>query len=98
MFTSTLHEMNVTRSVALANLLVVDDEKSIREACREVAMGSGFNCYLAENADQAYAALDTHSIDAVLLDLKLPGPSGLEVLRHIRQRRPEAVVVVITGY
>jgi DNA-binding NtrC family response regulator len=98
MFSSTLHQIDVTRPVAVANLLVVDDEKSIREACREVAMGNGFNCYVAENAEQAYAALETHSVDAVLLDLKLPGPSGLEVLRHIRQRRPEAIVVVITGY
>jgi len=82
----------------VANLLVVDDEKSVREACREVGAVSGFNSFVAENAEEAYAALDAHSIDAVLLDLKLPGASGLEVLRQIRRRRPQALVVVVTGY
>jgi two-component system response regulator HydG len=59
---------------------------------------SGFNTFVAENADQAYAVLDAHGMDAVLLDLKLPGASGLEVLRQIRQRQPEALIVVVTGY
>jgi two-component system response regulator HydG len=98
MYSSTFHEATVQRPIAVANVLIVDDERSVREACREVAASSGFNAYVAENADQAYAALDTYSIDAVLLDLKLPGASGLEVLRVIRHRRPGAVVVVVTGY
>ena len=98
MFTSTVHEPAILRSNALANLLIVDDERSVREGCREIAVANGFNAFVAENAEQAYAALEAHSVDAVLLDLKLPGASGLEVLRQIRQRRPEAVVVVITGY
>jgi two-component system response regulator HydG len=86
------------RSVGIANLLIVDDERSVRDGCREVGVMSGFNAFVAENADQAYATLDAHGIDAVLLDLKLPGASGLEVLRQIRQRQPDALVVVITGY
>src|ERR1700761_6781505 len=98
MFSPVLNEVHMTRPAAVANLLIVDDEKSVREPCREVAIGNGFNCYVAENAEQAYTALEMHSIDAVLLDLRLPGPSGLEVLRHIRQRRLEAVVVVVTGF
>src|SRR5712675_2659179 len=80
------------------NLLVVDDERSIREACREVAQSLGFMAYAADSAEHAYRLLDTQTFDAVLLDLRLPGTSGLEALRRIKELRPEAIVVVVTGY
>jgi DNA-binding NtrC family response regulator len=80
------------------NLLIVDDDRAIREACREVAQSLGFNVELAESAEHAYRQLDTHSIDAVLLDLRLPGASGLEALHTIKKHRSDALVIVITGY
>jgi CheY-like chemotaxis protein len=55
------------------NLLIVDDERAIRDVCREVAQSLGFNTVVAESAEQAYRMLDTQNIDVVLLDLKLPG-------------------------
>jgi DNA-binding NtrC family response regulator len=82
----------------LLNLLIVDDERSIRDGCREVAQGLGFTTYIADNAEHAYRVIDTASIDVLLLDLRLPGPGGLEVLREVKRRRPETVAVVITGY
>ena len=80
------------------NLLIVDDERSIREACREIGQSLGFAAYAADSAEQAYRHLDSQAFDAVLLDLRLPGVGGLEALRRIKERRPEAVVVVVTGY
>src|SRR5215468_3175530 len=80
------------------NLLVVDDERSIREACREVAQSLGFNTFGADSAEHAYRLLDSQGIDAVLLDLRLPGAGGLEALNRIKNFRPDAVVVVVTGY
>src|SRR5215469_11810998 len=80
------------------NLLVVDDERAIREACRDVAHSLGFNTFAAESAEHAYRLLDSHGIDVVLLDLKLPGAGGLEALHQIKQKRPDAVVIVVTGY
>ena len=80
------------------NLLIVDDERSIREACREVAQSLGFNTFVAESAEHAFRVLESQAIDGVLLDLRLPGAGGLEALRRIKERRPEAVVVVVTGY
>ena len=80
------------------NLLVVDDERPIREACREVAQGLGFNAMVADSAEHAYRMMDSRSIDVVLLDLKLPGASGNEALHRIKEIRPDAVVVVVTGY
>ena len=80
------------------NLLIVDDERSIREACREVAQSLGFNTFIADSAEHAFRVLESQAIDGVLLDLRLPGAGGLEALRRVKERRPEAVVVVITGY
>src|SRR6202163_2436257 len=87
-----------TQPANFLNLLIVDDERSIREGCREVAHSLGFTAHAADSAEQAYRHLDAQSFDAVLLDLRLPGAGGLEVLRRVKEKRPEAVVVVVTGY
>src|SRR5712692_5524615 len=80
------------------NLMIVDDERAIREACKEVAQSLGFNTFGVDSAEHAYRMLDSHGIDVVLLDLKLPGAGGLEALHQIKERRPDAVIIVVTGY
>jgi DNA-binding NtrC family response regulator len=80
------------------SLLIVDDERSMRESCREVARSLGFNSRVAETPEHVYQVLETSSTDVVLLDLRLPGNSGLEVLREIKQRRPDILVIVMTGF
>lgn len=79
------------------NLLIVDEERAVREACREAGRTHGFNVHVAECAEHAYRFLDSQPVDVVLLDLKSPGAGGLEVLQRIRHRRPDAEVVVLTG-
>ncbi|HLZ43276.1 MAG TPA: sigma-54 dependent transcriptional regulator [Candidatus Sulfotelmatobacter sp.] len=101
MTSAALSPLAVTPQIEPANflnLLIVDDERSIREACREVALSLGYSAFVADSAEQAYRALDAQSFDAVLLDLRLPGAGGLDALRRIKERRPEAIVVVVTGY
>src|SRR5580692_7702288 len=80
----------------LLNLVIVDDERAVRDVCREVAQSLGFNTMVAESAEHIYRLLDSQAVDVVLLDLKLPGAGGLEALHKIKQRRPDAEVV--TGY
>src|SRR5437868_13579222 len=80
------------------NLLIVDDDRAVREACRAVAQTLGFTPQIADSAEQAYRVLDSQGSDVVLLDLKLPGAGGLEALHTIRKHRPDALVVVVTGY
>ncbi len=82
----------------LLNLLIVDDERAIREVCRELAQSLGFNAAVADSAEQAFRTLETQPIDVVLLDLKLPGTGGLQALHALRQKHPEVAVVVVTGY
>ncbi|HVO59710.1 MAG TPA: sigma-54 dependent transcriptional regulator [Terriglobales bacterium] len=80
------------------NLVIIDDERSVREACREVAQSLGFNAFVAESAEHGYRIIESHSADAVLLDLKLPGADGVQALQQIKACRPDAVVIVVTGY
>ena len=82
----------------LLTLLVVDDEKAVRESCRDAAQINGFNSLIADSAEQAYKLLDSQPVDIVLLDLKLPGASGIEALREVKKRRPDALIIIITGY
>ncbi len=82
----------------LLNLLIVEDERSVRECCRDVARSLGFSAQVAESREQAYRILDSINIDVVLLDLRLPAGNGLDILREIRLRRPEAVTIVMTGF
>ncbi len=85
-------------SAKFLNLLIVDDERAIRDACREVAQSLGFTAFTADSAEHAYRLLESQGIDAVLLDLRLPGAGGLEALNQIKSRRPDAIIVVVTGY
>jgi DNA-binding NtrC family response regulator len=87
-----------TLESSLLNLLIVEDERSVRECCREVARSLGFNTQVAESRDEAYRMLETTHADVVLLDLRLPGSSGLEILREIKRRNAETVVIVMTGF
>src|SRR5437660_611571 len=74
------------------NLIIVDDERAIREACREVGQSLGFSTFVAESAEHAYRIIDSHGVDVVLLDLKLPGVGGLEALHQIKTSHPVLIL------
>jgi len=78
-------------------ILVVDDEKMIRWSLGEALRGWGFEPVEAETVRAAFAAFESESPSAVLLDINLPDGSGLDVLRRIRQRQQDAVVIMITA-
>ena len=78
-------------------ILVVDDEKMIRWSLGEALRGWGYEPIQAESAAAALAAFDIEQPAAILLDINLPDASGLEVLRQIRQRQSDAVIIMITA-
>jgi DNA-binding NtrC family response regulator len=78
-------------------ILVVDDEKMIRWSLGEALRGWGYEPYEAETANAALATFDAEPPSAVLLDINLPDGSGLDVLRKIRHRQSDAVVIMITA-
>jgi DNA-binding NtrC family response regulator len=78
-------------------VLVVDDEKMIRWTLGEALTGWGYEPIQAETAAAGLAAFDADQPAAILLDINLPDGSGLEVLRQIRHRQTDAVVIMITA-
>ncbi|MGD9368897.1 MAG: response regulator [Desulfobacteraceae bacterium] len=80
------------------SVLVVDDEKRIRDACIKMLSSEGYEARGAASADAALQMIEDQHFDIILLDLMMPGISGLDALVQIRSRHPESVVIVITGY
>ncbi len=78
-------------------ILIVDDEKMIRWSLGEALRGWGYEPIEAETAAGALAAFEADSPAAILLDINLPDGSGLDILRQIRKRQPEAVAIMITA-
>ena len=79
-------------------LLIVDDEKLLRNSLKKHFQREGYQVYLAENARKAIDAYREYVPELVLLDIRLPDGDGLDVLREIREINPEALVILITAY
>lgn len=79
-------------------VLVVDDEKVIREILADFLSLEGFSVRTAEDGNAALAELDRHPYDLVISDLKMPGMGGLELLEHIQRQSPDVVTVIMTGF
>ena len=82
------------------NILVIDDEQIMRDGCSRILSKDGWSVLTAENGKKGLEEIQGHpeGIDAVLLDLMMPGMSGMEVLDQIRTIDPNLPVIVITGY
>lgn len=80
------------------SVLVVDDEKRIRDACTTLLTEEGIEVAVAENGDLGLTMIEQSHYDIILLDLMMPGLSGLEVLPRVKSLHPDTVIIVITGY
>ena len=81
-----------------ATILVVDDEKNIRRTLRMVLEGEGFAVDEAESAEQGLATVEQNDVDLVILDVRLPGMSGLDALGRLRASAPALPVIMISGH
>ncbi len=81
----------------MAELLIVDDNQALRRWAERVMAQGGYSCDVAEDAAGARERLDRSAYELVLLDVNMPGESGIELLGHIRSCHPEAAVVMMTG-
>jgi putative two-component system response regulator len=81
----------------LQKVLIVDDEASIRRLVMAKLTGSGYQCIEAGNAAQALDKLNTEPVSLILLDIKMPGKSGIELLPEIKARFPDTAVVMATA-
>jgi DNA-binding NtrC family response regulator len=79
-------------------ILVVDDEKNIRLALSRALEELGRPVAAAVNGEDALQQLESGDVGIMLLDLKMPGMDGLEVLRRVASARPEVRVIIITAH
>jgi formate hydrogenlyase transcriptional activator len=82
----------------MASILIVDDERNIRTHLATFVRRLGHTAETAADAAAALAALDRQHVDLVFSDVRMAGMDGLALLREIRRRRPEVVVVLMTAY
>jgi two-component system response regulator AtoC len=78
--------------------LIIDDEENIRRLCSTVGAALGFECIEASTAEKAVAEVEALAPDLVVTDLRLPGSTGVELLRKIKTKLPNSEVAVMTGH
>ena len=81
-----------------ASILVVDDEESLRRVTQVQLEGEGCNVAVAADGEQALAVLGKSPQDLVITDLMMPGISGLDLLRQVRELYPEVIVILMTAF
>src|SRR5437762_12901220 len=84
----------------MATILVVDDDDSIRELIAKIVRLSGHDVVAARDGSEAVAIFRScpDSIDLVITDLKMPVMDGNEAVRRIRETRPLAAIICVSGY
>ncbi len=78
-------------------ILVVDDDSQLREIIADGLSTAGYDCQQAGDADEAFEALSAEQADLILLDVGLPGVSGIDMLPRLKSEHPELAIVILTG-
>jgi two-component system response regulator AtoC len=79
-------------------ILLVDDEETLRESMARLLTREGYSVSTAGTGEGAMDALQSSSFDLVISDIFLPGIDGIEVLRRLREKKPEQMVILMTAY
>ncbi|MCB9942197.1 MAG: response regulator transcription factor [Geminicoccaceae bacterium] len=79
-------------------VIVVDDDEAVRDSLSLLLDSEGVNVRTMASGDELLAALDGLGHGVVLLDIRMPGTNGLEVLRVLGERAPDLVIIMITGH
>jgi ActR/RegA family two-component response regulator len=90
--------IEIPKETAPAGILVIDDEVAVNNNIRKILSKKGFNVDQAVTKTEALEKIEESAYTLVLLDLKMPEVKDLELLKAIRDRRPETMVIIITGY
>ncbi|MGH7209590.1 MAG: sigma-54-dependent transcriptional regulator [Nitrospiraceae bacterium] len=82
----------------MEKILIVDDERSMREVLSIMLRRAGYGVMVASDGEEAIAHIDKELFDLVITDLKMPKAGGLDVLRAVKESAPESVVLIITAF
>ena len=78
-------------------ILIVDDEKVVRKLLMSSLSSNGYTCFEAGNAEEALEQLKNHAVSIALLDINMPGKSGVELLSEVIARYPDIAVIMISA-
>jgi DNA-binding NtrC family response regulator len=90
--------IEIPKEMVPAGVLVVDDEVAVNNNIRKILSKKGFSVEQAVTKTEALEKIEETAYALVLLDLRMPDVKDLELLKAIRDRRPETMVIIITGY
>jgi len=79
-------------------ILVVDDEKSVREALAALLRHEGYRVVVAENGHVAVEAIEAFTFDFIIVDIFMPGMNGLETIKVFRESAPNVPIIAMSGY
>jgi DNA-binding NtrC family response regulator len=79
-------------------VLIVDDEREMLANCSRILRRCGYECLTADTSDQGLALVHTVEPDVVLVDLRMPGKSGIDIVKAVKARHPDIEVVLMTAY
>ena len=82
----------------MAKILVIDDERSIRNSMKDILSFEGHEVILAENGMEGLVAVKSDKPEVVFCDIKMPKIEGIEVLQRIKEFTPETPVIMISGH
>jgi len=82
----------------MTKILIVDDEKNIRLALKQCLIAEQYEVETAVNGTEGFEKIMSDNFDAVLLDMKMPGMTGIEVLRKIRGEGNKTNIIMMTAY
>ena len=82
----------------MITILVIDDERSFTEEMQEFLQNSGFKAYTANTARQGLNLLKTYPIDLLILDIRLPGANGLDILKEVKATYPKLEVIIVSAH
>jgi DNA-binding response OmpR family regulator len=80
------------------SILIVDDEQEVRNLLRILLDDEGYETATAKDGAEALRLLQERPYDVLLLDIKMPGASGFDVLRFVRERHPGTRVIMLTAF
>ncbi len=80
------------------NILVVDDEPVARQSLSDILRLEGYNVNAVANGEQAVEYVRSHAVDLIVLDLKMPGMNGLDVVQVVNQISPDTEIILLTAF
>jgi CheY-like chemotaxis protein len=89
--------MNATIAAQDYSILITDDDRNCRDALREIVEPEGFRTFLASSGEEALDIVQAGDVQLVLIDMHLPGLTGLETLQLVRQFKAVLPAILVTG-